>query len=351
MGWWKKEKPLRDRFLAYYEELLKLLLYIDKEADIFNEEMKKYKDLFDKNLLYTDSQAAKTLRNACKRGLDANRKCIAYLDSIASIMPEDEEISSVHSLWAKVLSDSEKYAEELSSCIEASVNRKEFDTKLLKNLKSRENNSSDKAAEGISMLLEKRFKVSDKEHLKLYTNARLPIDFQGWKPGYDVKDIVPTIGREISWADIVNQVFRVLEFDRSDTTIEQNNQVKARSSYTPYGYLLVESPILNQKVRLPIIHRDDFLLAASVFDEPVLADLVVDEELLVTYAPEHLRPKGLSGSLYHVLHYVITPRGTLDSYYSMNNGMHMAKPNPQKLFGPFVYQGEIKVPINSELEL
>jgi hypothetical protein len=169
--------------------------------------------------------------------------------------------------------------------------------------------------------------------------------------GVDVKDIIPEIGREISWADIINQVFRVLEFDRSDTTIEQNNQVKARSSFTPYGYLLAESPILNQKVRLPIIHRDDFLLAASVFDEPKLADLVVDEELLVTYAPKHLLPKGLSGSPHHVLHYVITPRGTLDSYYSMNNDIHMAKPEPQKLFGPFVYQGEIKVQINSEPKL
>lgn len=168
--------------------------------------------------------------------------------------------------------------------------------------------------------------------------------------GVDVKDIVPEVGREISLADIVNQVFRVLEFDRSDTTIDQNNQVKAKSLSKPYGYLLVESPILNQKVRLPIIHRDDFLLAASVFDGPKLPDIYLDEELLVTYSPKHLLPKGLSGSLHHVLHYVITPRGTLDSYYSKNNDMYMVKPDPQKLFGPFVYQGEIKVQINSEPE-
>ncbi len=175
--------------------------------------------------------------------------------------------------------------------------------------------------------------------------------------GIDIRDIIPLIGKEISWADIVNQVFRVLEFDRSDTTIEQNNQVKARKSllgvtFKPYGHLLVESPILNQKARLPIIHRDDFMLAASVFDVPKLADILfVDNEFLVTYAPKHLLPKGLSGSPHHVLHYVITPRGTLDSYYSMNNDIHMAKPDPQKLFGPFVYQGMIKVQINSEPKL
>lgn len=166
--------------------------------------------------------------------------------------------------------------------------------------------------------------------------------------GIDVKDIIPEIGQEISWLDIVNHAFRVLEFDRGDTIIDQNDQVKAINSFEPYGHLLVESPILNQRARLPIIHRDDFLLAASVFDEPKLADLIASEELLVTYSPKHLLPKGLSGSPHHVLHYAIVPSGTLDSYYSVNNDMHMAKPEPQKLFGPFIYQGEIKVQINSE---
>ena len=166
----------------------------------------------------------------------------------------------------------------------------------------------------------------------------------------DAKDIIPEIGEEISWANIVNHTFRVLDFDRNGTTINENNQIKAKSLFQPYGYLLAESPILNNKVRLPFIHRDDFLLAASVFDEPKLAPMVKDEELLVVYAPMHLGPKGLSASPHHVLHYVITPRGTLDAYYSKNNDMYMARPEPQKLVGQFVYQGEIKVQINPEPE-
>ena len=169
--------------------------------------------------------------------------------------------------------------------------------------------------------------------------------------GIDIRDIIPEIGQEISWADIVNHVFRVLEFDRNNTIIDQNNQVKAKSLFNPYGYLLVESPILSQKVRLPIIHRDDFLLAASVFDESKPTGFLVDEELLVTYSPKHLLPKGLSGSPHHVLHYAITPHGTIDSYYSMNNDKHMAIPDPQKIFCSFIYQGEIKVQIKSELKL
>ncbi len=169
--------------------------------------------------------------------------------------------------------------------------------------------------------------------------------------GIDAKDIIPEIGKEISWADIVNHAFRVFKFDRNGTTVNENNQVKAKNSFQPYGYLLVESPILNNRVRLPIIHRDDFLLAMSVFDEPKLVAKIADEELLVTYSPKHLGPKGISGSPHHVLHYALVPSGTLDSYYSVNNDAHMAKPEPQKLFGPFVYQGEIKVQINSEPKL
>ncbi|HOK54936.1 MAG TPA: hypothetical protein PKV43_10760, partial [Armatimonadota bacterium] len=145
---------------------------------------------------------------------------------------------------------------------------------------------------------------------------------------------IPEIGREISWADIVHQVFRAVDFDRSGTRTNSYGQVTALSASMPYGYLLVESPILNQRVRLPIIHQDDFRLASSVFDVPDLAHFV-DEELLVTYAPEHVLPSGLSGSFFHVLHFVIVPRGTLDLYYSVHNDLHMAHPDPEKLFGPF----------------
>lgn len=207
-------------------------------------------------------------------------------------------------------------------------------------------------SEEVSTMLEEKQKGNEQSVEKIIATAqeRAKTKYKE-ATGVDAKDIVPEIGKEISWADIVNHAFRVLDFDRNNTVIDQNNQIKAKSSFQPYGYLLAESPILNNKVRIPIIHQNDFLLAASVFDEPKLATMVGDEELLVTYAPKHLLSKGLSGSPHHVLHYAITPRGTLDSYYSMNNDMHYGKPDPQKLFGPFVYEGEIKVHINSEPKL
>lgn len=164
----------------------------------------------------------------------------------------------------------------------------------------------------------------------------------------DKPSTILEVGRDMSWADIVNQVFRILEFDRSDTTIDQNDRVKAQSAFEPYGYLIVESPILDHRVKLPIVHRDDFGLASTVFDEPKLANVVVEEDLLVTYVPEHLLPKGLAGSTSHVLHYVITPRGTLDLYYAAENEIHRTRPEPEKLFGKFVYVGEIRVQVNAD---
>lgn len=163
--------------------------------------------------------------------------------------------------------------------------------------------------------------------------------------GIDVSKIKPLVGREIPWLDIVRHVFRVLEFDRSDTTIVNDKVVDAGPG-KPYGYLLVESPILNQPITLPIIHRDDFWLAASVFDDPQFVRLINDAELLVTYAPKKVLPNGFSGDPSHCLHYVLTPRGTLARYYEVEGDLHMREPAPEKLLGSFVYEGEVRVGVN-----
>lgn len=45
----------------------------------------------------------------------------------------------------------------------------------------------------------------------------------------------------------------------------------------PYGYLRAESPILNQPLSLPIVHRDDFILATTVYDDSGLTAAVTSE--------------------------------------------------------------------------
>lgn len=163
------------------------------------------------------------------------------------------------------------------------------------------------------------------------------------------KDGIPEIGQEISRKTIVNHAFKILEFDRNGTIIKLDNQIKAKSLFKPYGYLIVESPILGQRAKMPIIHRDDFLLAASIFDDTELLHLIADEDFIVVYSPKELLADGLSGSPHHVLHYAIVPHGTLHSYYSMDNDIHVKSPDPKKLFGQFIYEGEIKVQIDPRL--
>jgi hypothetical protein len=151
------------------------------------------------------------------------------------------------------------------------------------------------------------------------------------------------IGRDISWTDIVRHIFLVLDFDRSGTKIDQNSNVITKSSFKPYGYLIVRSPILEQNVRLPIVHKDDFLLAASVFDDPKLSKEIQELELLVTYIPKNLQPDGLAG-VWHSLHFAITYPGSLENFYK--NESEITNPTPEKIFNNISWDGEIRVGIN-----
>jgi hypothetical protein len=164
--------------------------------------------------------------------------------------------------------------------------------------------------------------------------------------GIDVNSIIPIIGCDIEWIQIVRHVFRVLKFDRAGSTIGPGDTVNASSPFMPYGYLLVESPILNQNAILPICHRDEFILASSVFDDPQWLEIIEREELLVTYVPKNMLPNGLAADALLGLHFVLTPRGTLDEYYKVGNDIHMANPAPEKLFGTFVWEGKVRVNVN-----
>jgi hypothetical protein len=156
----------------------------------------------------------------------------------------------------------------------------------------------------------------------------------------------PEVGRDIRWTDIIRQVFRVIEFDRAGTTVEAGNRVRPLSANAPLRISACPITYPQSTDRLPIVHRDDFLLAASVFDEPQFAALAKTDELLVTYVPKHRLPGGLAG-LSHAPHYVLTSRGTLERYYSVNGGEHMGRPAPEKLFGSFVWAGDIRVGVNT----
>jgi hypothetical protein len=156
------------------------------------------------------------------------------------------------------------------------------------------------------------------------------------------------IGKHCKWTDVIGQVFRVLEFDRSGTIIRPGNKLKTKGFLKPYGYLRVESPVLNTPVRMPIVHRDDFLLAASVFDDPKCVDAVKEDELLVTYIPKKKLPGGSVG-IQHGIHYAIVPRGTMERYYGFDEtSERMVYPEPERIFGVLQWDGMLRVHMNPE---
>ena len=71
---------------------------------------------------------------------------------------------------------------------------------------------------------------------------------------------------------------------------------------------------------------------------------------MTTYVPKNVRPDGLpmtdrSGNTTHCMHYTFTPKGTLAKYYASGGGH---KPALDKLFGDFVYEGEVRVGVNRD---
>jgi hypothetical protein len=166
--------------------------------------------------------------------------------------------------------------------------------------------------------------------------------------------MMPFIGRDIMWQDIIRQVFRVIEFDRSDSVVETGDKVKSSSFLKPYGLLIVSSPIITEILAgLPIVHRDDFILANTVFDEsPKWVQAIRDNEaeLLVTYVPKRKLPLGFGG-ISHCLHYALTPPGTLSKYYEIGNGKHKKAPEVERIFGELIWKGEIRVKVNASPSL
>jgi len=108
-------------------------------------------------------------------------------------------------------------------------------------------------------------------------------------------------------------------------------------------------PVIERQVKIPIIHRDDFLLASSIFDDTEFFKQTQGKDILVIYYP--LDPKvDKRFAFLHSLHFVITPSKTLEKYYEFRNKSFLGC-DPEILFGEFVWMGELSVKINSNPNL
>jgi len=153
-------------------------------------------------------------------------------------------------------------------------------------------------------------------------------------------------GKDSTWKEINNEVFRIVSFDRNDTYINSDGKVIAKSRLAPYGYLLVEWPIIERLVKLPIVHSNDFQLATFLFEDYDTEENKNLYDFLVVYAQ-----KGASRlpAITHVLHFAIAPRLTLEKYYEKKKEYLCY--DPSIIFGPYVWDGELSIKLNLDLKL
>jgi hypothetical protein len=151
----------------------------------------------------------------------------------------------------------------------------------------------------------------------------------------------------MKWQKIFGEVFRINSFDKNGTIIDRDG-IHPKDNFSPYGYLICESPIIDRKVKIPIVHRDDFLLASSVFDDSKLMEEIESDEILVTYLPAGEKFAEMAPFL-HSLHYVITSAFTLEVYYKMKKSV--SDLDARFIFGDFKWDGELRVNINTNPSL
>ncbi len=109
------------------------------------------------------------------------------------------------------------------------------------------------------------------------------------------------VGRDIKWDEINGEVFRINAIDRNGTIIDEGGQVHAKDNFSPYGFLIVEWPIIERRVKLPITHKDDFLLVSNIYDNPEALAAIDGYDFLVCYYPaDHM--KNEYAAFLHVLH-------------------------------------------------
>lgn len=157
------------------------------------------------------------------------------------------------------------------------------------------------------------------------------------------------VGKSFTWKESINLIFRIINFDRNGTIINSVGTVKAKSIFKPYGFLIVENPAFSKVIKLPILHKDDFLLADSIFGDPNFYGIENTKDFLVTFRPQNDSSNQLIG-VNHGLHYAITPYGTLKKYFEkFGNDKNLSILDT--IFLDFSWNNELRVQINLNLEI
>lgn len=138
----------------------------------------------------------------------------------------------------------------------------------------------------------------------------------------------PLIGRDIKWREIEGHLFRIVHF--MHLAFAGDDKIQSAAAGLPYGFITVESPILNQPAMMPVNHREEFLNFWDIFQED--GGVPAGTELLVSYLPY----RGFCGLILRLtmarLHLRLRSAGELERYYGDDS--HWKRPSGREYFFP-----------------
>lgn len=159
--------------LVYYEEELKLKVFQEKEADLYNNAVVKYG-----RSISTDSYAAKEMCRAANRLAQSASEILRRRKKMA---PIPNAASAMYFAWQLTYSDYSAWATAQSAAIEAVASGMEPHGERVKELLSQSEKSRHEAEKEEKKLL-KRLKLNSDAAQKLFNNASAAIAAENWQP-------------------------------------------------------------------------------------------------------------------------------------------------------------------------
>ena len=175
--------------LAYYQEELKLKVFQEKEADLYNEAVAKYEPSAE-----TDSEVAREMLPAARRQAESaneilrRRAKMAYVPDIASPM---------YFAWQVVYSDYLCWATAQAAAVSAVATGIASHAEQVQRLLSRSEKSRHKAEAEEKKLL-KRLKFTSDDARKMLINASMAVGDEDWQPEDQLINELASLRRQLA---------------------------------------------------------------------------------------------------------------------------------------------------------
>jgi hypothetical protein len=163
----------RRQCLAYYQEELKLRIFQEKEADLYNEAVAKYGPSAE-----TDSEVAKEMLPAARRQTESANEILRHRGKMASV---PDTASATYYAWQVAYSDYLSWATAQAAALSAVANGMASYPEQVHRLFSRSEKSRRKAEAEEKRFL-KRLRLTSDESRKTLIKASMALGDEDWQP-------------------------------------------------------------------------------------------------------------------------------------------------------------------------